>query len=333
MANKTVKFSTKIINDSKVYLKLSDVAKALRYSKQQDFINDHSSLVEKISGIQCVRETDYNDLLSENETALQKQGQIEVTKIETLRSKIDAVMSFQPLKMLLARDFLQMMTERTGCKSNEEYIITHEIPKEKRKALHELVQDGKSNLSYLRMIEYLHDKERFDIDKIRGFGLDVQYLTNIDCCGRVDIDAYVVGHGVFYYITDFGDYASWNDMYIDDNGDLILPWCNYDAKEPDEILINLSKLDIDRDFSKYNAVENMIWCINNLNVEVMEDYEHSVFSMYEDTIKFDMSLELLVKLLKPETVSTIYTDKIIDVETGMVLTDFDKEKVFAENFE
>ena len=69
MANKTVKFNTKIINDNKVYLKVSDVAKAFGYSKQQDFINEHSSLVEKISGIQCVRETDFNNLLSQNESA------------------------------------------------------------------------------------------------------------------------------------------------------------------------------------------------------------------------------------------------------------------------
>lgn len=121
-------------------------------------------------------------------------------------------------------------------------------------------------------------------------------------------------------------------MYIDDNGDLLLPWCNYDANEPEERLINLSKTGINRDFSQYNAVENMIWCIENLNVEAMEDYENAVFSMYEDTIKFDMSLELLVKILKPDAVDTIYTDRLIDVETGLYLTEFDKEKVFEEDF-
>ena len=65
MADNTVKFSTKIINDDKVYLKVSDVSKALGYSKQQDFINEHPSLVKRISGVQCIRETDYNNLLSE----------------------------------------------------------------------------------------------------------------------------------------------------------------------------------------------------------------------------------------------------------------------------
>ena len=331
MVNKTVKFNTKLIQNNKVYLKLSDVTKALGY-KQQDFINKYSQLIEKISGISCIKETDYNNLLAENELALHKQGQIEVTKIETLCSKIDCVLSFQPLKMLFAGEYLQIMANRTGCRSSEEYILTHEIPKEKRKAVQELVQDEKSNSMYRSMIEYLNDKEQFDIEKIRSFGLDVQYLVSIKCDGRVGIDVFVVGQGVFHYITDFGDYASWNELYVDDNGDLMLPWYNFDSNNPEEDLINLSQTGIDRDFSKYNAVENMLWCIQNLNVEALEDYESSVFSMYEDTIKFDMSLELLVKLIKPDVVDTIYTDRLIDVETCTIITDFDSKKVFKEDY-
>lgn len=332
MANKTVKFNTKIINDDKVYLKVSDVAKALGYSKQQDFINEHSQLVEKISSVQCIRETDFNDLLSQNETALQEQGQIEITRIETLRSKIDTVMGFQPLKVALARDYLQMMADRTGCVSKEEYIIKHEIPAEKRKALQELVKNGKSNSNYQNMIEYLHDKERLDIEKLQGFELDVQYLVSIECDGSVDIDAYVVGRGVFCHITDFGDYAAWNDMYIDENGNKILPYCNYDAKNLEEELISLSKLDIDHDFREDNVVGNMIWCINNLDVTALEDYEYSVFGYFDRIINFDMDVELLVKILKPAAVSTIYTDKLIDLEIGTIITEFDSEKVFKEDF-
>ena len=48
MANKTVKFDTKIIHDNKVYLPLSDVVKALGY-KRADFISKFPSLIEKIS--------------------------------------------------------------------------------------------------------------------------------------------------------------------------------------------------------------------------------------------------------------------------------------------
>ena len=72
--------------------------------------------------------------------------------------------------------------------------------------------------------------------------------------------------------------------------------------------------------------------MNRIIEEAREDYEMSVFSMYEDTIKFDMPLELLVKVIKPAVVSTIYTDRIFDVETGMYITEFDSEKVFEEDF-
>ena len=125
MANKrkTVDFETKIFHKGRVYLKVSDVAKALNYHKQQDFIIEYQHLIEKISGIQCIEETDYNNLLSANNEALSRQGQIEITKVETLRSKINSVMSFQPLKMLFARDYLNMMAARTGCGSSEEYIV------------------------------------------------------------------------------------------------------------------------------------------------------------------------------------------------------------------
>lgn len=330
LANKPVEFKTKLIHDNKIYLKLSDVAKALGY-KQQDFINKHPSILEKISGVQCILETDYNKLLSDNESALSLQGQIEVTKVESLRAKVDSVMSFQPLKMLFARDYLQMVTTRNGCGSIEEYIVTHELPKEKQKALQELIQDKESNSHYQKMIDYLHDKEQFDID-IRSCGLDVQFLTSIKSDGRINLDVYVVGRAVFRSITDFGDYALWNDMYIDDGGDVILPWCNYDSNNPEERLINISVMELDRDFKKYNAIENMLWCIENLKVDALEDYEYEIFGFHGDTIDFSMGIELLAKVITPNAIDTIYTDRVIDEETGLYLTEFDKENVFEEDF-
>lgn len=331
MANKVVKFNTKIINDSKIYLKASDVAKALGYSKQQDFISEHPSIVEKISGIQCVRETAYNNLLAENKEALLRQGQIEITSVNSLRSKIDIVMDVQGLKLFLARDYLQMMADRTGCGSKQEYIVKFELPKEKRNALKELVHTENDHLNYDRMVEYLQDKESFDIDKIRSYGLDVQYLVSINCIGRVDVDAYVIGRGVFYRVTDMGDYAFWNDIYADENGDIILPYCNYDSSCPEERQINLSKPDVDHDFREGNVVKNMIWCIQNLNVNALEDYEYEVFGYSGDTINFQMGIDLLAKIIKPDAVDTIYTDRLIDLETFQYITEFDSERVFMED--
>lgn len=223
------------------------------------------------------------------------------------------------------------MADRTGCKSEQEYILLHELPEEKRKALKELLQTNTSKSSYEEMIGYLNDKERFDLDKVRGFGLDIQYLIAIENDGRMRLDVYVVGEGVFYEVTNFGNYEDWNGLYRDGNGDLILPYCNYDSNNPEEVLINLSQTGINRDFSKYNAVKNMFWCIENLEVGALEDYEYEVFGCHKDSIDFSMSIELLAKIIKPSTVDTIYTDRLIDIETGMYLTDVKDMKVFVED--
>ena len=65
---------------------------------------------------------------------------------------------------------------------------------------------------------------------------------------------------------------------------------------------------------------------------ILEDYEYDIFGLCDGVIDFSMGIELLVKLIKPDAVSTIFTDRLIDVETGLYLTEFDKEKVFKEDF-
>lgn len=334
MANnrKAVNFETRILHEGKVFLKVSDAANALNYHKQQDFINDYPQLIKKISGIKCINEFDYNDLLSANNEALSRQGQIEITKVETLRSEINSMINIKSLELACscANNYLNIMADETGCSSPEEYILKHEIPEEKKRILQQLMQTNEHrNKSYHDKVEYLRDKEQFDIDIIRYHGLDVQFLTSIDSNGEMNLEAYVVGKGVFYNVTDYGDYALWNALHNNKEGDVILPWYNYNSNNPKTLLINLSKSNIDRDFSNFNVVENMLWCIENLDVKALEDYECSVFGYKDDTIDFCMSIELLAKMIRPDAVNIVYVDKIIDVETGLYLTEFEKEKVFA----
>ena len=97
-------------------------------------------------------------------------------------------MSFQPLKVAFARNYLQMMAVRTGCKTIEEYILIHELPKEKRKEVETLIrQNETSRKHYQEMIDYLNDKESFDVEKVRSFGFDLQYLTSIKNDGTICI--------------------------------------------------------------------------------------------------------------------------------------------------
>lgn len=330
---KIVDFETKILHDGKVFLKASDAAKALNYHKQQDFINEYPQLIKKVSGIQCINEFDYNNLLSANNEALSRQGQIEITKVETLRSEINSMINIKSLELACscANNYLNIMADKTGCSSPEEYILKHEIPEEKKRILQQLMRTNEHrNKSYRDKVQYVLDKEQFDIDIIRYHGLDVQFLTSIDGNGEMSLEVFVVGKGVFYNVTDYGDYALWNALHTNKEGDIILPWYNYNSNNPKTLLINLSKSNIDRDFSNFNVVENMLWCIENLNVKALEDYESSVFEYKDDTIDFCMSIELLAKMIRPDAVNIVYVDKIIDVETALYLTEFDKENVFAE---
>lgn len=330
---KTVDFETKLLHNGKVFLKVSDVAKALNYHKQQDFIKEYSQLIKKISGIQCINEFDYNNLLSANNEALSKQGQIEITKVETLRSKVNSMIHIKSLELACscANNYLNVMADKTGCSSPEEYIMVYEIPEEKNRILQQLIQTNEHrNRSYHDKVEYLRDKEQFDMDIIRYHGLDVQFLTGIEDNGDMNLEVYVVGKGIFYNVTYYGNYALWNALHTNKEGDVILPWYDYNSNNPKTLMINLSKSNIDRDFRKFNVVENMLWCIENLDIKALEDYECSVFGYKDDTIDFSMPIELLAKMIRPDAVNIVYVDRIIDAESKLYLTEFDKENVFAE---
>lgn len=302
----------------------------MNYHTQQDFINDYPQLIKKISGIKCINEFDYNNLLSTNNEALSRQGQIEITIIETLRSKINSMINIKSLEMTFTSNYINMMAAETGCSSPEEYILTHEIPEEKKRILQQLIQTNEHrNKSYHDKVEYLRDKEQFDMDIIRYHGLDVQFLTSIESNGDMKLEAYVVGKGVFYNVTDYGDYALWNALHTNKEGDVILPWYNYNSNNPKTLMINLSKSNIDRDFSKFNIVENILWCIENLDVKALEDYECSVFEYKDDTIDFCMPIELLAKVIRPDAVDIVYVDGIVVCEEEVYITDVDGQEVFG----
>ena len=330
MIDKIIKFNTKVIHNNNVYLKVSDVAKVFNM-KMADFKKSRSDIIEKIPACgDCILETEFNKLLSEDSSVMEKQGQLEITKIESLRAKTDSVISFQSLKMLIGRSMLQQLADMKGCKSIEEYITTYELPKEMNEALKEFLQKPERNTSYIKMVDYtFHKTDKFDIEKVRSFGLDVQVLTSIKSANNMDLDVFVVGKGIFYRITNYGGYEQWDNLYTDSNGDLILPYCDFDFNSPEEIEINLSRSGIDRDFREYTVIENMIWCIENLSV-TDEDYEYDVIGCDLETIKFSVSIELLIKMIRPDAVSTLFIDKVVEIDNECYLTDVKNMRVFAE---
>lgn len=330
MANsKTVKFTTKIFHDKKVYLRVSDVAKALNFPTKQAFVDTHKDIITRIRGTgDCVLETDYNSLLAMNDDALLKQGYLEITKVDTLRNKVDMVMSMYPLKLAFGKGYFEMMTRSHGCMSVEEYILKYDLPEEKKKCLKEIQEHRDSNTFYKEEVNTLHDKSRLDIDKLIQCGLDIQVMTQITSDGHMDLISYIVGDGVFLKFSSC-DYHEWDRVSIDDKGNISVPYFNFDYPEEGERIINLFDGDVDRDFRKYGMTENIVWCIEKLKVGTLEDYEYDVFHYRSDTIDFEIGIELLVKMIKPDSSNTVYVDGIVDFEEGVYITDINGQKVFG----
>lgn len=332
MANKKeIKFVTKIFHDNKVYLTLSDVTKALNYKTKQSFIDLHSDMITKIKGIgDCILETDYNSLLVKDDNALSKQGHIEITKIETLRNKIDMVTGMYPLKLAFGKGYFDLMAKKHGCMSVEEYILKYDLPQEEQKCLKEIQEHRESNAYYKEEIAALYDKSKLDIDKLRQYGLDVQVMTQITSDGHMNLISHIVGKGVFIEYSSY-DYHEWDKISIDEKGNVLVPYFNYDdCPEEGELIINLTESAIDRDFRNYRITENLAWCIKNLKVESLEDYEYDIFHYHSDTIDFEIGIELLVKMVKPDLSDTVFVDGIVVCEEEVYITDFDRQKVFGK---
>lgn len=268
-------------------------------------------------------------MLVKNDKALSKQGHIEITKIDTLRSKINMVTSMYPLKFAFGKGYFEMMARNHGCMSVEEYILKYDLPEEEQKCLKEIQEHRESNTYYKEEVQALYDKVKLDIDKLRQCGLDIQIMTQITSDGHMNLISYIVGNGVFIEFSSY-DYHEWDKICVDEKGNILVPYFNYDDHlEEGEQLINLSEVEVERDFRNYGISENLAWCIENLEAGSLEGYEYDVFHYHSNTIDFEISIELLVKMIKPDASNTVYVDGIVDYGEEIYLTDIDGQEVFG----
>ena len=149
---KSIMFKTKIFHEVKMYLLVSDVTKMMEISEKA-FCKKYSDKIVEIPGCRkCIAETDFNLLISDDKELFKKMGMLEVTKVETLRSEIASIISFQPLKFMMAKEYLNMMKIKTGCKSEQQYVEKYEIPKEFDEALQRFMNSHHDNSYYKSMI-------------------------------------------------------------------------------------------------------------------------------------------------------------------------------------
>ena len=63
----------------------------------------------------------------------------------------------------------------------------------------------------------------------------------------------------------------------------------------------------------------------------IEDYEFDVLGYHSDAIDLMNSYRLLVKMIVPDAIDTIFTDQIIDLEKLVWITDVSDMRVFAQD--
>lgn len=68
---------------------------------------------------------------------------------------------------MMAKEYLNMMKIKTGCKSEQEYVEKYEIPKEFDEALQRFMNSHLDNSYYRSMINYLKNKDQIiDLEKL-----------------------------------------------------------------------------------------------------------------------------------------------------------------------
>ena len=290
-------FKNRIIVENTVYLLAEDVANALGFVDLDAFIKEHSDIVKRRNKSlpEIVLESDFNNLLLMNEAALHRLGHIEITKVDTLRSRTEAIKRFYPLKYMIEGEILKYKALNTGYKSVEEYLERVELPKE----IDEIKQKIVSKTDLLHSIRKSNEKikELVDINVLKQYDLSIQQYTRIKE-GIPYLENFIVGKGIFFALYD-SDYAFSLLKVID--GNLVIP-TYYNG---DEFVDTNFGHDTDmRDYREYSTLENILYIITHKKVE---DVGVELLYCESPGISFYISQTEVVKLLNPN----MYRDIIL----------------------
>ena len=302
---KTVEFEVKVIYKNEVYLRVADVSKVFGYKSQKSFIADYSDKVIKIKGCgNCIKQSDYNQMLDTDEEAYERQEIKEVTKVSDARINYNSSKSMLGLKMMFGLQQLAML----NCMTVDEYIEKVELPKNREDAISDTLRAKNNYDRYSKDIAEI--KDRFS--GLEQYGLELRFVTK-ESENSIDCRAYVVGNGFMREVTYFDEYCEYDKLYINENGDTILPFYNYDKDIRWEV--NLSEIKIDRDFRQYSMIENLGYIAQEeIAYKSTSDGHDDMFSYDEDMLSVYIETGFVSAMMKPNDSRYVYYDGIAEVE-------------------
>ena len=64
--------------------------------------------------------------------------------------------------------------------------------------------------------------------------MDIQYLSSITSDGSMTLEVFVVGKGIFYSVLEDDEGEQWNEIHIDEMGNIKLPYFSYYSDRVEE---------------------------------------------------------------------------------------------------
>lgn len=312
--NKIELFKTRIFYKDKIYLLISDAAKALGYESIADFMGKYPELIVSMEQMpELISETDFNWLLSNDAVSLEKLKHIEITKIDTLRMKTETHKSLYPLKVMIASEMFRSKALFAGLPTIEEYIEKVDYPSEICEMIKEMQKEKDAICAYKEQILRLEDSKIIDLQLLNKLGFEIQNYTRIKE-GKAYLESFIVGKGIFYMIYPDGDEDYTNLTVV--NGELFLS--EYDFMEDEFVQCNIGKDPSGRDYREYGVIENIIYVLMNKKID---DAGVDLLECSERGVKMYISQSEAIKLFNPNMYrELLLVDGIVDFSCDSYLT-------------
>ena len=308
---KAVEFEVKVVFKGEVYLKVADVCKVFGYKTQKAFIADYSDKVIKIKGCgNCMKQSDYNQMLDEDEEASERQEIKEVTKVCDARIEYNGSKKILGLKKMFGLQRLAMLKNM----SVDEYIEKVELPKNRQDAVSDTLKAKNDYDKYNEKIAKIKAK----FSGLEQYGLELRFVTK-ESENTIDFRGYIVGNGIIREVTysDEYDYCEYDKLYINEVGDIILPVYNFDADIRSEV--NLSKTKIDRNFREFGMIENLLYIAQEEIGYVSMSDDDYIFSYDDDVFSLYVETDFIATMMKPEDSRYTYYDGVAEIEVDEIV--------------
>ena len=193
--------------------------------------------------------------------------------------------------------------------------LNHENEDDIQKAIQQISKKNFKLESYIKKKIFI-EKNKIQIEKCLGnVGLQLEILTLIQE-GNICTRYYLVGKNVFYEIPfeTLNDDESLNSF---EKREDVLVFLDY--YEEDKVHINVTLKDIDRDFSKYNVLQNIFWCVTHLSMK--NDFSDEV-SYYKDGIHLSVNIKLLLKFINSNAFpDLLYIEGMPEIEEHFIINE------------